>query len=359
MSKQSEITDVILLPLEEETRILKGIFEKIVKEVSSFRSLAPSAFGPKRTATKEELQKPYCYSIYFFFQISKYDEKNSKMCLFCHLFLNLCCLCWLWRGTVRYERDCLICKCFHVLEYKYFRRENGFLAENNFPGNYLGDIFLCEVCLAPEPNQCRVFCKQNDGRCWPTIHKGMHLVKISNLCMLCYLLGCIVQRCEIMEKKKQFFDHHFSRESNSESKFVACLPAIGQGARKSWGAKKKERKIIITLLKKRNPNWKSLSLKNVATATFSRKLRQTIEQRRELNLFIKSNISGLNAFEKNWIHKINRSLKKTEISLKNQKQSRTVVHFPGKTKNILLHAIASIIMVIYIFGGLVNWRTSR
>ncbi len=96
--------------------------------------------------------------------------------MFCFLFTQLKCLCWLVRTDVRHSRDCPICKCSKVYSYKFQFKEKASMAINRLPGNTLSDRFICDVCMAPELDRCEIICTKriNGGRCWPTIHKGKY-----------------------------------------------------------------------------------------------------------------------------------------------------------------------------------------
>ena len=137
-----------------------------------------------------------------------------------------------------------------------------------------------------------------------------------------------------MEKKKLFFE---SFSSLVDTSFLTCIPAFGQGSRKSWGRKNEERKRTISLLKEKNPQWKQLCSNSFNAAFFSRKIRKNIENRQELEVFIKNNISILNSFEKNWVYKIYRSLQKSELTLKKQKEKKTEVYKIGKLNSNYPH----------------------
>ncbi len=100
--------------------------------------------------------------------------------MFCFLFMQLKCLCWLVRTDVRHSRDCPICKCVNVYLYKIQFQERGHIAINRSPGNTSSDRFLCDVCMAPEGERCEIICSRrlNGGRCWPSIHAGIITVQI-------------------------------------------------------------------------------------------------------------------------------------------------------------------------------------
>ncbi len=86
------------------------------------------------------------------------------------------CFCWTLRSDVRYLRDCLICKCSQIYNYKFAGARQGALAPMVISGNKRAEhMFFCDVCLAPEPEKCTMICKkrQNRGRCWPTFHAGI------------------------------------------------------------------------------------------------------------------------------------------------------------------------------------------
>ncbi len=159
-----EETKSSLLTTEYEGKILLRVFNKILEQVRLFGFATDQYF-------------------YFWFQIATYELLNEhQQCLFCFLFVQMSCYCWLLKSDVRYVRDCILCKCCKIYQYKFKNAKEGELASIVLLGNNRSDhLFICDVCLASNEEKCQILCSRRNGkgRCWPTFHQGRkkHCVK--------------------------------------------------------------------------------------------------------------------------------------------------------------------------------------
>ncbi len=108
-----------------------------------------------------------------------------------------------------------------------------------------------------------------------------------------------------MQKRKAYF------ETFGHKQFSHCIPAVGQGLRKSWGTYNIHRKHVIANQKKSCENWSALAKIEIKFAWHCRKLRLLTMSLKDLSSVLKFQHIDYNGKEINWMRKISRCLKRS------------------------------------------------
>ncbi len=125
-----------------------------------------------------------------------------------------------------------------------------------------------------------------------------------------------------MKARKAFFEKNLT--------FSACLPAVGQNHRQSWGPLCQNRSHKIRELKKQNPSWQNVVTDQIKIALQCRKIRTFECDLEDINKLLQFELNLYPSDEIAWIKKIRRSLIKNIKRWRKENLLLTVTLNEGK-----------------------------